>query len=315
MGQAPRWGARRRAWRWLVLSCVVVALVWWWHEREPRYNGRSLSSWLDTYDAILSGHLTDPGFEETRTALRHLGNKGLSYYTRRLAYETPGWHLSILSVLHKTPKPLQRTSETLAGCLREHIDARVRRAKTAVLAFELLGADAARAIPDLERLAFSTAYPARSQRALNALARLGPDGTMALARVVVKADTGPSAEALRLLMEMGTRAGPAMPLITQALGTNFSADPDQFYRDQIGKLQVTAQYSNSLARVHAMRSLAVYSPDALRRLLWDTNPAVRADVTNALRGTRVGERYLATTNYGGTLIGSSTGSRRELIAR
>ncbi len=291
MGQAPRWGARRRAWRWLMLSCVAVALAWWWHEREPRYHGRSLSSWLDTYDAILSGHLTDPdpGFEETRTALRHLGNKGLSYYTRRLAYETPGWHLSILSVLDKAPSPLQRISETLAGSLRKHVEVRVQRANTAALAFEFLGPDAARAVPALERLALSTTYPARSQRALKALAWLGPTGAMGLARVAIDGDTGPSAEALRLINQMGTRAGPALPLLAQAFGTNFSADPYQYYRVLMGKLEDTAQYSNSPARVRAIRSLAVYSPGTVRYLMRNTNPAVRADVTNALRRARVDE--------------------------
>src|SRR5215471_1592650 len=109
-----RQSAARRLRRWVILGCAVIAILCWWWQREPRYKGLSLSRWLDTYDSILSGHLTEPGFEETRAALFHFGKDGLSYYTARLTYETPAWQLSTLNYLDTARTRLNKLQKKLS---------------------------------------------------------------------------------------------------------------------------------------------------------------------------------------------------------
>jgi hypothetical protein len=83
---------------------------------------------------------------------------------------------------------------------------------------------------------------------------------------------------------MGTKAGPAALLLAQALGTNFSSDPGKYYTLRLAALEDSARWSNAVARRRALRSLAAYDDTGLVfSLLNDTNPAVRADATNALR--------------------------------
>jgi hypothetical protein len=196
--QFGRWRLRR----WVILGCAVITISCWWWLREPRYKGISLGSWLDTYDLILTGHLTQPGFEETRTALRHFGKEGVSYYTARIAYETPAWQLALLSQLDAAQTKQGKLQRKLSEWGHNYIDARNRRAKTAALAFELLGTDAAAAVPKLEQLAMSYDYPARTQRAMAALTYIGPSGYLALSRVAAYGNPGPQAEALFVLKQI-----------------------------------------------------------------------------------------------------------------
>jgi hypothetical protein len=191
----------------LLLSCTVLAVACWWWLREPRYKGLSLSRWLDTYDAILTGHLTQPGFEETRAALRHFGKDGLSYYTARLAYETPAWQLSLLTQVDNAQTKLDKLQKKLAALGHDYIETRNRRARAAALAFELLGPDGAAAVPELERLAMTYDYPDRTQRAVITLTYIGPSGRLALKRVAANGDPGPRAEALQALQGTGHSPG------------------------------------------------------------------------------------------------------------
>jgi len=190
---------RRRMRQWVIFGCVAVAILCWLWLREPRYRGLSLSRWLDTYDAILTGHLTQPGFEETRAALRHFGKNGVSYYAARLAYETPSWQYSILKYLDTAQTGFDKVQKQLSSQGHDYIEARSRRARAATLAFELLGTNGVPAVPDLERIAMSYDYPARSQRAMTALKYIGPSGRAALRRIAMNGAPGPSTEALAVL--------------------------------------------------------------------------------------------------------------------
>lgn len=198
---------KRRMRRWLILGSIVVAVSCWWWLREPRYKGISLSHWLDTYDLILTGHLTQHGFEETRAALRHFGKDGVSYYTARLAYETPAWQLSVLSYLDGPQSKQHKLQKKLSELGHDYIDSRNRWAKTAPFAFELLRTNAVAAVPDLERLAMSYDYPARTQRAITALTYLGASGHLALRRVAAYGNPGPQAEAMQALKRIEDAAG------------------------------------------------------------------------------------------------------------
>ena len=272
IGEKENRVTRRRLWLRFFASCALVALVAVWLGREPRYQGRSLSNWLDTYDAILSGKLTEPGFEETRKALRHFANKGLSYYTARLAYEPPSWQVSMLKYMREAPGRLGGIAEPICRFGQAHIDIRERRAKTALLAFELLGHDAASAIPGLERLA-SGANPYSAQRAISALSYLGPRGLEALARIVANGNPATSAAALKLLSNAGPGSEVSLP----------SFDVDEYDAHVLGCLLNSARFSNRVTRLSALRSLAAYDHlEELICLLNDTNPIVRADVTNVL---------------------------------
>jgi len=194
----------------------------------------------------------------------------------------------MLGRVDKTPKGVKGLIQPVSEYWHKRIEVRTRRAQTAVLAFQLLGEDAAGAIPDLERLAKSTIYAGRTQRALDALRYLAPRGAEALGRVAVTGDPGVRAAALRRINEMGEDAAPALPLLVKTFGTNFSSDPAGLYEQLIARMQESARYSNGPARVRAMELLAVQSPGVLYNLVYDTNPAVRADVTNVLRKAGIG---------------------------
>jgi len=218
---------RRRMRRWIIFGSATIAISCWWWLREPRYKGLSLSNWLDTYDAILTGHLTQPGFEETRAALLHFGQHGLSYYTARLAYETPTWQLSVLNYLDTAQTRMDKLQKKLSELGHDYVETRNKRAAAAALAFELLGTNGSVAVPGLERIAFSYDYPTRTQRAMIALHYVGPSGRAALRRIAMTGPPGPSAEALQILSPTGTSSAwnqgwPAYPNLRLTSGINRS---------------------------------------------------------------------------------------------
>lgn len=248
---------RLRTSHWVLLVCLAAGLLWW-HERDPRFRGVPLGRWLDTYNAILSGQLTTPGWEETRTALKYFGNHGLAYFTKRLAYEAPGWQVRTLGRLDKAPPPFTNVMSRITGFWRKRVEVRQQRAKTAVMAFKFLGPYAVAAVPDLEHLAADPSSPKRARRAAEALGYLGQPGLSALARL--NASKGLSSEDL--------------------------GSPASYFSTMLAELENSARYSNAVVRRRALHSLALADTEGraiLFALLFDQDPVLRSETTNVVR--------------------------------
>jgi hypothetical protein len=139
----------------VVAACgvlVVVAALMWPREREPVYQGKKLSEWIQGEGAVMREYV--PGVTERadavrRDAVRHIGTNALPFLLKWIvAADVP--ERSKLQVL------VARTSRR-AGQVWDDIQSRkLRRAYDAGWAFDVLGYDARAALPDLIWLLRST---------------------------------------------------------------------------------------------------------------------------------------------------------------
>jgi len=142
----------------LLLACGVVGGVTallWPGEREPEYNGKKLSEWVLALDlgAFFRGDSRDE-------AIQHIGTNGLPFLIKWIGYEEPAW-------VGRLPAPVDR----LLG-LKAAGRPKYRLAGLSVLAFQLLGTNAAPAIPELVRLD-ARARPGVSSRTSMAIRSVG----------------------------------------------------------------------------------------------------------------------------------------------
>src|SRR5262245_48687478 len=118
---------RRRILLLLLGSVVAVALaiLFWPREREPEYNGVSLSAWLDR----TRGRRFDDEFAK---AIDHIGTNALPILLRSVGYQIPRWKFWLRSrVAQKLPAVIvgSRPIQWLLD------DTALRRADAAVIAF------------------------------------------------------------------------------------------------------------------------------------------------------------------------------------
>jgi hypothetical protein len=81
--------------RFLAILCVgLLAVVAWWvtaREREPRYDGKSLSQWLKGSDWMSSPHPLFQTMRRTDEALNAIGTNSFPYLERMLCATDPPW--------------------------------------------------------------------------------------------------------------------------------------------------------------------------------------------------------------------------------
>jgi len=151
--QARKPGKRR--WRVVGVLCALadggVAVSFWPGEKEPEYQGKKLSEWVDkalTADLPRYGNPEVPEVAEARGAIQQIGTNALPYFVKWLHYERPRWREKISLAYEKLP--ILFRSESVAERIRGY-DTSMQRAR-AHCGFLLLGVDAAPAIPALLRL-------------------------------------------------------------------------------------------------------------------------------------------------------------------
>lgn len=149
---------------------VVAALLLWSAGRaEPRYNGRSLSSWLDEW----GDSYNDPTNHAT-VAIRAIGSNGLPFLLARLSTEE---------------SPDKRRFWEIAGKVIPDewnpVDRDTGRAVTAAEAINLLGDEAKPAFPTLTNLL--TIRPHRLNAAIG-LAGIGHEGVAVLLSALTNQD-------------------------------------------------------------------------------------------------------------------------------
>ena len=124
----------------LLVSAVVV-ISFAAHRKEPKYKGKSLSAWLKAYDRGPSRF--GAAYADAAAAVRSIGTNALPLLLADLQYQTPGWVEKVSDTVQNWP---------VIGPLWDWTEWSQDRAWRAELGFEILGADAAPAVPHLIRL-------------------------------------------------------------------------------------------------------------------------------------------------------------------
>jgi len=208
---------RRRQVAITLVSAIVLgiscALYFGWRS-EPSSHGYPLGQLLATYVRIYQGHLTTPGWQDTRKYVREIGTNGLPQMLRWIAEDRPQWKAKAFDFHEKQLPSVLKTKlihDWLSG-EREEL-----HAKAGVCGFEILGPTAVPALPALERIALDSNHPARSARAIDALKSIGQDAVPALVRILIAPNSTNQLQVFNVLGSMGTNAGPAVPVLIELL--------------------------------------------------------------------------------------------------
>src|SRR5437016_5420191 len=125
-------------------------------EREPEYNGKSLTEWLLLYERS-PGAESDPrsyydpaALQAAEHAVRQIGTNALPWLLKWIQCEpsSTGWRDKLAVVIDKLPGGLNDTS-FVSSALRDRSDL---REAVAFEAFRILGTNACSMAPELTRL-------------------------------------------------------------------------------------------------------------------------------------------------------------------
>jgi hypothetical protein len=152
---------RRRILRYLLclVAALALAIFIWPREREPEYNGATLSTWLGR----VSTSTNQIQLLEASNAVRHIGTNALPFLIRWIQHE-PGWRDAVGQRILQWP--LFRNSRDVQQLIRNMTG---YRADCAVPGFQVLGYEATSAIPELTRLSEDTRAPETMRRATDCL--------------------------------------------------------------------------------------------------------------------------------------------------
>jgi len=169
-------------------------------DREPIYNGHSLSEWLH---AARPGYINPPAPPaEATAAVRHIGTNALPALLKWASYD---------------PTRLQSKLRPIVSGSDHPVDAED--------GFRILGPVAGPAIPGLTRLAIKSSSDERVMRCARCLAYIGPEAVPALADIVSSYHGKARYYPIALLASFGTNAQPAAPVLVRCL-----SDPDAHVR-------------------------------------------------------------------------------------
>lgn len=266
------------------------------HDNQPRYQGKSLSRWIDNYAAYVSP-LRALSLEESNQpgpqAVRAIGTNALPFLLDWIRYE---------------PSP-SKPQEFVTRLLRKlHLPVRRNpaeaQAERAVAGFAMLGTIASPAIPELSRLAGATNGNEAPRGAALALLGIGPSAMPALEAVIRNTNAVARCEAVEYL-NYGVRklGNAAYPILIECLD---DPDPNVALVAADALAEVGAEPANVCLKItrhfhhpdwrHRVRALLVMSryrgqareqmrtivPDLVGALA-DTNSLVRERAESILR--------------------------------
>jgi hypothetical protein len=176
---------KRKSWIASFGAVVValLALAFWPGEKEPEYQGKKLSKWLEigtrprrTVAEQKAGELD---INQAKEAVRQIGTNGLPYLTHAILSEPPRW----------LERMINSDFRIIASMGRYLNNRRDDRASTAEWGFEVLGPEAKNAAPTLAPFLLATSR-IRVGRVAQALTAMGEDGTVELLTAIADR-TGP----------------------------------------------------------------------------------------------------------------------------
>jgi hypothetical protein len=133
------------------LAAVILGVLLWPREREPEYNGLTISKWLDRW---ADGHPEDFVY-----AVSEMGTNATPFLLRAVGYKQPRWKAWLVGSIRYWPDPLvdSRCADWLIKDKAEN------RAYAAMYGFIMLGRKAEPVLPELRRLANSKDSDAASR--------------------------------------------------------------------------------------------------------------------------------------------------------
>src|SRR5215467_6188162 len=92
-------------------ACVLVGIgvvAFWPGEREPEYNGKKLSEWVQPYtwrydDLEDTNRQIETKRQAADDAMRHMSTNALHWLVRWIAYEPPSWKTRVQRLVWKIP--------------------------------------------------------------------------------------------------------------------------------------------------------------------------------------------------------------------
>jgi hypothetical protein len=204
--------------RWRILVGIVLvtlfAVVIWRGRlaREPVYEGRTLSSWLDHH--VSSSAAVPPygseGWNKAEEALRAIGTNGIPVLVDMLRAKDP-------------PKLVMKAAER-QGWTRLQEGAAWRRHEEAEYAFHLLGTNAASAVPDLIEIYEKNISQSSQDHTAMSLGHIGAAAQAALP-VLIRRFTHTNQEvrfhAVSAVMDIGGDPNVVIPALVSALKDPF----------------------------------------------------------------------------------------------
>ncbi|MBI1178614.1 hypothetical protein GC207_14370 [bacterium] len=282
-----------------IVAIGAIALGTWFfllRNTEPTYAGKPLSKWIEINgkpDRVLATELQLSEYQMARKAIHTIGTNALPYLLKSIAAEPGPIRYRLMMDSATLPSWLKsnvRFSEWLVNPMMESFRAR--------LAFQILGADAAPAIPQLQKLATSAKFKATRRNAIEALVAIGPEAVAALTNLVFTSDHGVVILGHCAAGDFGTNTVAFLPtLIACVEGDDLSTA--RTAAAALGKQRLAPNRAipalvaattnvDGQLRVEAAKALGRYegqatnAESALQRLFQDPDTAVRNAATNAI---------------------------------
>ncbi|HWW01085.1 MAG TPA: HEAT repeat domain-containing protein [Candidatus Acidoferrum sp.] len=203
---------------------VLLAAALWPQEREPTYEGRKLSQWLRDYRA--NRNIAAAAMARATNAVHHIGTNALPCAVKWINYAMPKWKYKLFRILPPLPPSVggMRLAVLLVGLGPFRVD-------QALASFEILGPEAAPAVPELARMLKRGGPADRIRNVHMALMFVGEAGLAPLVSVVTNKSVATWARedaAERIAapaMRLGTKASWAVPVLIGCLqDTNVASE-------------------------------------------------------------------------------------------
>jgi len=258
----------------LILLSFLAAVAATAGDKEPTYEGRSLSEWLHELDPHLMYEVHHPPPEIV--AIRQIGTNALPLLLKWMAAKDPP----------EAPKP------HLAACFN------MTRSERAAMAISILEETASPAIPELTRLAMSLPNRDRYDLCIKALADIGPESLPSFIAILTEGTPGRRFSAIEWLPVFHTNAAVALPAVIKCLAGKDEElgwkAADELSRLEIPSNTVVHALTNALATARAPARARI-----LRCLYWlnaparDAVPAIRAGLSDPSSEVRTNAIYAA----------------------
>ena len=278
---------------WIAVAplAIAIALVICLRGRpaddQPRCEGKSLTDWAGIYiretgadpsslRLLLRRSKTPVELssqaKEARRAIRLMGTNALPWILKHLAYEPPPWKARVNDIVERFTSDGDSEGSVVFGFEKEQA-----QVQAALMTLEILGPDAAAAIPELRCLAASTNASPWARPALRGLIGAGREGLASLLSVVMNDNAVLRREAaiyLGVAFRGDTNALPAVPVLLTYL-TNRASLSAQWAAAALGNLALAPELV-----VPALTNCLTASDEHLRRVaaraLFRLGPAGRA---------------------------------------
>jgi len=275
--------------KWLIVTTAslagIVGSLFLATPRQPRYQGRSLSSWL--------GDLSNPNFETqrvVRAAIQAMGPATVPFLTNSLAQRD-----SISLRLYRKNLVPRRMAAWTHRLVKWQTP--VMESRSAAVALQSLGPQASNAIPALVAALRDPSWTV-TQAAVQALGAMGSNAAPALGERLTNAGVNEMPWVLQAVGALGTNAAPMAPRLAEmtiADSGGATANLAGYALARIGQEAISAitnllSTTNTAAQLRLLNSLrqmgtqALAATNQLFSLMHHTNPAVRAHARYVLGG-------------------------------